>query len=277
MLVAACALATAAAPASSPAGASGGCTAGANFRPANTALAAEVVRLVNVHRAGLGLKPLAVSPTLTASATWKAQHMATYNYMAHQDIAPPIARSAGDRIAACGYASAGWGENIAAGWPSAASVVNAWLQSPGHRANIENRAFVVTGSGVAAAANGTLAWAQDFGMADDSHAAPPATKPPAAAQAIVLQRLSVVRPSGRVVATVHAVVSPSMHPLLTGRTACTASVAGRLLQVVSQKFRGGTATCTWRLAAVQHGRVSATIRVQNATKTARASFVLVQR
>jgi uncharacterized protein YkwD len=277
MLVAACALATAAAPSSSPAGGSDGCTPGANFRPANAALAADVVRLVNVHRAALGLKALAVSPTLTASATWKARHMATYNYMAHQDIAPPIARSAGDRIAACGYPSAAWGENIAAGWPSAAAVLNAWLQSPGHRANIENPAFVVTGSGVAAAANGTLAWAQDFGMADDSHSTSPAPKAPLSAPAIVLQKLNVVRPSGRVVATVHAVVSPSMRPLLTGSTGCTASIAGRRLEVVSRQFHGGTATCTWRLAAAQHGRVAATIRVRNATKTARASFVLVQR
>jgi uncharacterized protein YkwD len=275
LLVAACALATAAAPSSSPAGGSGGCTPEANFRPANAALAAEVVRLINVHRAGLGLRALAVSPTLTASAAWKARHMATYNYMAHQDIAPPVARSAGDRIAACGYPSAGWGENIAAGWPSAASVVNAWLQSPGHRANIENPAFVVTGSGVAAAASGTLAWAQDFGMADDSHSTPAPKS--SVAQAIVLQRLNVVRPSGRVVATVHAVVSPSMRPLLTGSTGCTASVAGRRLRVVAQQFHGGTATCTWRLAAVQHGRVSATIRVRNAAKMARASFILVQR
>ena len=235
------------------------------------------MRLVNVHRAGLGLKALAVSPSLTASATWKAQHMATYNYMAHQDIAPPIARSAADRIAACGYPSAGWGENIAAGWPSAASVLSAWLQSPGHRANIENPAFVVTGSGVSAAANGTLAWAQDFGTTDDSHSAQPAPKPAAPAHRIVLQKLNVIRPAGRVVARVHAVVAPSMHPLLSGSTGCTASIAGSPLPVVSRQFHGGTATCTWRLAAARHGRVSATIRVRNAAKTARASFVLVQR
>jgi hypothetical protein len=203
--------------------------------------------------------------------------MATYNYMAHQDIAPPVARSAGDRIAVCGYQSGGWGENIAAGWPSAAAVVNAWLQSPGHRANIENPAFVVTGSGAAAAANGALAWAQDFGMTNDSGSPPPVAKASAAPQSIVLQKLSVTRPSGRVVAKVHAVVSPSMRPLHTGSTGCTASVSGHRLQVVSSRFNGGTATCTWRLPAVQHGRVSATIFVRNAKKTARASFVLVQR
>src|SRR4051794_18404562 len=168
MTAAACAVAAAVLPTPSPAGGVGGCTPAANFRPANAALAADVVRLVNAHRTGMGLKALAVSPTLTASATWKARHMATYNYMAHQDIAPPVARSAGDRIAACGYPSAGWGENIAAGYPTAATVLSAWLASAGHRENIENPAYVVTGAGVATAANGTPTWAQDFGSLDDS-------------------------------------------------------------------------------------------------------------
>ena len=42
--------------------------------------------------------------------------MAMYRYMAHDDPAPPVARSIADRITACGYAGAGWGENIAYGY-----------------------------------------------------------------------------------------------------------------------------------------------------------------
>jgi uncharacterized protein YkwD len=280
MTAAACAVAAAVVPSPSPAGGVGGCTPAANFRPANDALAADVVRLVNAHRTGMGLKALAVSPTLTASATWKARHMATYDYMAHQDIAPPVARSAGDRIAACGYPSAGWGENIAAGYPTAALVLSAWLASPGHRENIENPAYVVTGAGVATSANGTPVWAQDFGSFDDSGSTPPpppAPKKPAPTAAIVLQKLKVTRPSGQVVARVRAVATPSMRALRAGHTGCKASVAGRSLQVVSARFGGGEATCTWRLPATEHRRVSATISVRSAAKTARASFVLVQR
>jgi uncharacterized protein YkwD len=267
-------------PSPSPAGGVGDCTPTASFRPANDALAADVVRLVNAHRTAMGLRALAISPTLTASATWKARHMATYNYMAHQDIAPPVARSAGDRIAACGYPSAGWGENIAAGYPTASAVLSAWLASPGHRENIENPAYVVTGAGVATSANGTPTWAQDFGSFDDSGATPPpppAPKKPAAETAIVLRKLEVTRPAGEVVARVRAVTAPSMLALRTGHTGCKASVAGRSLQVVSARFGSGRATCTWRLPAAEHRRVAATISVRSAAKTARASFVLVQR
>ena len=258
----------------------GGCTPAANFRPENAAFAAQVIQLVNQHRTAMGLKALAVSPTLTASAVWKARHMATYGYMAHDDIAPPVARSAGDRIAACGYPSAGWGENIAAGYPTPAAVVAGWLQSPGHKANIENPAYVVTGSGAATAAGGTVVWAQDFGMVNDAGSAPPSAgskKTTAGGQSLVLRRLQVTRPAGRVVAHVRALLTPSGVAVATGQTACRASLAGRPLRVVVNVLRGGTATCGWDLASSNHGRVTATIVVRSAAGTARTSFVLVQR
>lgn len=280
LAAAACAVAVAAlSPPTSP-GAVGGCTPGANFRPENPAFAAQVIQLVNQHRTAMGLRALAVSPTLTASAVWKARHMATYGYMAHEDIAPPVARSAGDRIAACGYGSAGWGENIAAGYPTPASVVAAWLQSPGHKANIENPAYVVTGSGAATSAGGTVVWAQDFGTANDAGSAPPrpiSRKPTAGTQSLVLQKLQVTRPAGLVVAHVRALLSPSGRAVATGQTACQATLGGRPLRVVVNVLRSGTATCSWRLATANHGRVTATIAVRSAAGAARTSFVLVQR
>jgi uncharacterized protein YkwD len=128
-------------------------------------LAAQVVDLINAHRAQLGLQPLAVSPTLTAAAAWKARHMAAYDYMAHDDPAPPDARTPGQRLAACGYPQASWGENIASGFQTAQDVVNGWLASPGHRANIERAEYRATGVGVA----GSQAyWAQSFGTAVDA-------------------------------------------------------------------------------------------------------------
>jgi uncharacterized protein YkwD len=162
----------------------GDCTAGSNWGTVRSDLAAQVVSLVNQHRAGLGLGALAESPTLTAAAVWKARHMAFYGYLSHNDPAPPVARSVADRLAACGYTSAGWGENIAYGQPSAASVMQAWLGSPGHRANIERSSFRAIGVGVATAASGTPYWAQAFGAVADAGAppppppAPPRTPPP---------------------------------------------------------------------------------------------------
>lgn len=156
----------------------GDCTPGSDWGTVRGDLAAEVVSLVNQHRASLGLGALAQSPTLTAAAVWKARHMARYGYMSHNDPAPPVARSVADRLVACGYTSGGWGENIAYGQRSAASVMQDWLGSPGHRANIERSSFRAIGVGVATAANGTPYWAQAFGAVAGG-AVPPSPPPPA--------------------------------------------------------------------------------------------------
>jgi uncharacterized protein YkwD len=157
----------------------GDCTPGSSWGTVRSDLAAQVVSLVNQHRAGIGAAGLAQSATLTAAAVWKARHMAFYGYLSHNDPAPPVARSVGDRLAACGYTSGGWGENIAYGQQSAAAVMQSWLGSPGHRSNIERASFRAIGVGVAAAANGTLYWAQAFGSVADSGTPPPPPPPPA--------------------------------------------------------------------------------------------------
>ena len=117
----------------------GDCTPGADWGTLRNDLAGQVVQLVNQHRASLGLAQLAVTTPLTNAAVWKSRHMAYYRYMQHADPAPPVARSVGDRLSACGYPAtmAGWGENIAYGYPTADAVMQGWLNSPGHRANIE--------------------------------------------------------------------------------------------------------------------------------------------
>jgi len=136
-----------------------------------------VVSLINQHRAGLGEGQLAISNALTASAVWKARHMANYNYFGHDDPAPPVARTAADRVATCGYPY-GFGENIATGFATAQAAVNAWLSSSGHKANIENPSYLVTGVGVATASNGATYWVQDFGLVSDGGNPPPTTTAP---------------------------------------------------------------------------------------------------
>jgi uncharacterized protein YkwD len=166
------------APASGAAAPVGDCQAAAGWPASQPAVAADVVARVNAHRSARGLAPLAVSPTLTAAAEWKARHMAQYGYMAHDDPAPPVQRSPFERMHACGYPERTLaGENIAAGYGSAASVMEGWLGSPGHRANIERPEFQAIGVGVARAADGGHYWTQDFGSVVD--AAPPPVPPPA--------------------------------------------------------------------------------------------------
>lgn len=141
----------------------GDCTPAASWPQSQPELAAEVVQLVNAHRASRGLAPLAVSTSLTRSADWKARHMAAYRYLAHNDPAPPTARTVGQRLAACGYGGGTYGENVGYGFPTAQAIVSAWLRSSSHRANIESRAFTTIGVGVATATNGVTYWAQNFG------------------------------------------------------------------------------------------------------------------
>jgi uncharacterized protein YkwD len=179
----------------------GDCEPASAWPAAQRAGATAVLAAVNAHRATRGLAPLRSSTSLTASATWKARHMAAYNYMAHDDPAPPYARSFFDRVAACGY-TGGAGENIARWYPSAAAVVQAWLADPGHRANIEG-GWSTTGIAVAVSSTGMPYWVEDFGAgAGDSP--PPTTTAPA-----TTKRLGCVVP--RVTALRKAVASRRLH------------------------------------------------------------------
>jgi uncharacterized protein YkwD len=168
----------------------GDCAPGASWPADRADLAAQVVALVNAHRAELGLTALVVSPTLDAAATWKARNMAAGRYMDHNDPGPPQ-RTADERMAACGYPETEWGENIASGYATAQAVVAAWLSSPEHRANIERPEFRATGVGAAGA---PTYWSQTFGVVADAGSvvaapiasastAPSATAPAAAVQA----------------------------------------------------------------------------------------------
>ena len=272
-LLAACAAALVVfVPVGSTAVVDGDCTPGALFRPANPVFADGVIRLVNQHRATIGLRALKISQSLTASAVWKARHMATYGYIGHDDPAPPVARSAADRIAACGYRG-GWGENIAAGFTTPAAVLAAWLQSPGHRANIENPAYVVTGAGASVSANGVTVWAQDFGLTDDSGSTGPAKSPtPTAQNKIILRKLHVTQRAGRLVLHVRALLAPSMQPLRRGSTGCGASAGDRKLHVIVRRFSQGAVTCVWRIPAASRP-IKATVFVS--TRTARPAHATV--
>jgi len=135
----------------------------------------EVVELTNQHREKQGLDELSVSRPLTRSASWKSAHMAEYEYLEHDDPAPPEERSWDERVEDCGYFG-GSGENIAYGYRSPKAVMEGWLNSPGHRANIERETYTTIGVGAITNDDGTTYWTQNFGSEDasedDSHNAP---------------------------------------------------------------------------------------------------------
>jgi uncharacterized protein YkwD len=90
----------------------------------------------------------------TAAAVHSADQAAR-NQMTHTGS---DGSNAGDRISAAGYQAGTWGENVAAGYTSASSVVAGWMGSSGHRANILNPAFTQIGVASATAADGTRYW-----------------------------------------------------------------------------------------------------------------------
>ncbi|AFR09072.1 CAP domain-containing protein [Nocardiopsis alba] len=123
---------------------------GASSGPRATA----VVNLVNEERAAQGCDPVHVDGRLTAAAQEHSEDMAARDYMAHDN---PDGEGPGDRARRHGYSS--WGaENVAKGQSSAEQVMEAWMNSPGHRANILN--CDLTAIGVGEASN---AWTQKFG------------------------------------------------------------------------------------------------------------------
>jgi len=123
------------------------------------------VKVVNAHRAGMGVAPLAVSPTLTDAALFKSAHMSGGDYLSHDDPAP-LARSVAERLSDCGYTQAAWAENIGKGYETAQAAVEGWLASrEGHKENIEDAGHTHIGVGVVIAPDGARYWTQEFGVA----------------------------------------------------------------------------------------------------------------
>ncbi|QOV41292.1 TerD family protein [Streptomyces ferrugineus] len=122
--------------------------------------AAEVVDLTNRERTRAGLRPLAVDPALTAAAQAYSADMAARAFYSHTS---PEGTQPWDRAAAAGSRMRSIGENIACGQRSPAEVVEGWMNSPGHRANILKRDFTHIGIGFAGGGPAGTYWTQLFG------------------------------------------------------------------------------------------------------------------
>ncbi|CCQ95148.1 SCP-like protein [[Clostridium] ultunense Esp] len=124
----------------------------------NTSIEMEVVRLVNIERQKAGLTPLTYSEELSKVARAKSQDMSNKNYFSHTS---PTYGDPFSMMRSFGIQYKTAGENIAKGYSSAKSVVNGWMNSSGHRANILNPSFGTIGVGYVKA-NGTTYWTQMF-------------------------------------------------------------------------------------------------------------------
>jgi uncharacterized protein YkwD len=122
----------------------------------------EIFHYVNVERARNRLDTLVFNAALDKAAKIQATEMAAERKMAHElpGAAYPTLK---DRAAHVGYGYRRIAENIAYGYPNARAVVDGWIKSPAHRANILYKGVVETGVGVARASTGELYYAQLFG------------------------------------------------------------------------------------------------------------------
>ncbi|WP_083258587.1 CAP domain-containing protein [Cellulosilyticum sp. I15G10I2] len=116
----------------------------------------KVLELVNVERKKAGLKPLAMDESIRKVARLKSQDMQTKKYFSHTS---PTYGSPFDMMKKHGITYKTAGENIAMGQKTPEAVVKAWMNSPGHRANILKPAF--THIGVGYVATGSY-WTQMF-------------------------------------------------------------------------------------------------------------------
>ena len=94
---------------------------------------ANIVVLTNAVRIEKGVLPLSVAPKLNVSSQTKAMDMAEHQYFSHQG---PGNRSLSYFLRRAGYRYRVAGENLAMGFFDAQSVVNAWIKSPTHYANL---------------------------------------------------------------------------------------------------------------------------------------------
>ena len=107
----------------------------------------EVVRLVNEIRQQNGLKPLIENWELSRVARYKSQDMLDHRYFSHTS---PTYGSPFQMLKVFGLSYRTAGENIAKGYSSPQAVVNGWMNSSGHRANILNASYTQIGVGYVA-------------------------------------------------------------------------------------------------------------------------------
>ncbi|MFB4419585.1 sigma-70 family RNA polymerase sigma factor [Streptomyces sp. QL37] len=124
-------------------------------------VAEEVIALVNNERAKEGCSPVSGNSLLAKAASDHSADMVARDYFSHTS---PDGTDPGARITAAGYRWSTYGENIAKGQPTAAAVMDSWMNSSGHRANILNCAFKEIGIGREDSSGGPV-WTQNFGAA----------------------------------------------------------------------------------------------------------------
>lgn len=174
----------------------------------STVLPGVIVDLTNTERAGQTLGQLQRNPALDAAARMKAQHMAEKEYFAHFS---PNGVSPWHWFAQSGYNFVHAGENLAIHFTDSGEVVDAWMKSPTHRANIVNGNYTEIGVGTAEGTfegYKTVYVVQLFGT--------PVAQPQIASEVIsIAQAAEVTEPAPVIIPAVAEVVPPVVELAIT--------------------------------------------------------------
>lgn len=146
--------------------------------------ASDILTLVNQERASRSLAPLILCQRLTIAAQRHTDDMIARQFFSHTN---PSGQDPFERMLAIGYNYSWAGENIAVGQPTAADVMDAWMNSTGHRGNILSPNYTHMGVGSAVgdykASNGQIYhnmkyWTQTFGAGGQCIPQPPTLTTP---------------------------------------------------------------------------------------------------
>lgn len=118
------------------------------------ALAVEAFNGVNAQRTAVGLPELVWSDGLAVAAEVRANDEVVRSFSHTRPNGSEYWTVNSDIV---------WGENLAKGYSTAAGVVEAWMASPTHAANILDAGYVTCGIAIYEAEDGKLYWAQEFG------------------------------------------------------------------------------------------------------------------
>ncbi|OGD92464.1 hypothetical protein A2697_02925 [Candidatus Curtissbacteria bacterium RIFCSPHIGHO2_01_FULL_41_44] len=108
--------------------------------------AEQIIEMTNARRSANGLPPLSFNGNLAAAAAAKAQDMFANDYWAHIS---PAGKTPWSFISSAGYRYVFAGENLARDYSDPGAVVNAWMNSSSHRANVLDKNFKEIGVAVA--------------------------------------------------------------------------------------------------------------------------------
>lgn len=135
----------AALPAAALVAAIGACEVGGSLAPEISADIEEFVALLNDHRGSVGCGALAWNSGVAEVAQAHSQDMISRGFFDHRN---PDGASPFDRLGAAQIQYSRAAENIAYGYGSARAVLDGWIGSPGHKANLENCALTQHGVGL---------------------------------------------------------------------------------------------------------------------------------